>query len=800
MTDEEKPLIVTPEGVPVSSGAGAIVPAADQPRSVILVPIRERVLFPGVTVPVVLPPGPSREALKFAESQGPFAGIALVRPGTAEDAEISPHVLLDVVVLARIVRAITLPDGSQAYLIQGLARARIDRILRTTPYLIAKVEYPAETFEETDENLALWRAAKASLSELTQTIPNLPEGFALAVANLDGPAELCNFAGTYLDLKHQERIDLLELFDIGLRLRRTLEILERELNLAQLAGKLRGEMRAKIETQQREYYLREQLKAIRKELGEEVDQRELALDELRKAIEERGLSETAKKKAGDELKRLEVLSPESPEYNVVRTYLDWLVGLPWKEETKDNIDLGLAESVLDADHYGLEEVKERIVEFLAVRQLRPDQQGAILCFSGPPGVGKTSLGQSIARALGRTFIRFSLGGMRDEAEIKGHRRTYIGAMPGKILQELKRVGVRNPVFMLDEIDKLGSDWRGDPSSAMLEVLDPAQNNSFQDHYLDVPFDLSRVMFICTANVRANIPPPLLDRMEVIELPGYTVEEKTHIATRYLVPRQREAHGLTASHLRITKAAVPRIVVGWTHEAGVRELERRIGRICRKVARRVAGGDEVAANIRIDDLDGYLGPFRYDQKQVRTSPPAGVAVGLAWTPVGGDVLFIETTGLSGRGSLKLTGQIGSVMQESASIALSYVMRRAESFDIDPEVFKQLDVHVHFPAGAIPKDGPSAGVTIVTALVSLLAGGKGRKVRSRLAMTGEMTLRGEVLPVGGIRDKVLAAHRAGIRTIVLPEGNRRDVGEIPAHNVEGLEFVYARSYRDVFKAAF
>jgi ATP-dependent Lon protease len=373
-------------------------------------------------------------------------------------------------------------------------------------------------------------------------------------------------------------------------------------------------------------------------------------------------------------------------------------------------------------------------------------------------------------------------------------------MPGKILQELKRVGVRNPVFMLDEIDKLGSDWRGDPSSAMLEVLDPAQNNSFQDHYLDVPFDLSRVMFICTANVRANIPPPLLDRMEVIELPGYTVEEKTHIATRYLVPRQREAHGLTASHLRITKAAVPRIVVGWTHEAGVRELERRIGRICRKVARRVAGGEEVAANIRIDDLDGYLGPFRYDQKQVRTSPPAGVAVGLAWTPVGGDVLFIETTGLSGRGSLKLTGQIGSVMQESASIALSYVMRRAESFDIDPEVFKQLDVHVHFPAGAIPKDGPSAGVTIVTALVSLLAGGKGRKVRSRLAMTGEMTLRGEVLPVGGIRDKVLAAHRAGIRTIVLPEGNRRDVGEIPAHNVEGLEFVYARSYRDVFKAAF
>lgn len=800
MSDEEKPLIITPEGIPISGLEGAIIPAGEHPGSLILVPVRERVLFPGVTVPVVLPPGPSREALKFAANQGSFAGIAAVKPETPGDKEVAPEDLLEVVVLARILRTVTLPDQTQATLIQGVTRAKIERMLRTSPYLIAKVSYPPETFNETEETMALWRAAKASLGELIETIPNLPDGFSLAVANLEGPGELTNFVGTYLDIKQEERFALLEEFDIGARLRKGLEILERELNLAQLAGKLREEMRAKIEKQQREYYLREQMKTIRKELGEEVDQRELALQEIREAIEERGLTEAAKKKAEDELKRLEVLSPESPEYNVIRTYLDWLTGLPWVQETQDNEDLEKAEAILEADHYGLKEVKERIVEFLAVRQLKPDQQGAILCFSGPPGVGKTSLGQSIARALGRKFIRFSLGGMRDEAEIKGHRRTYIGAMPGKILQELKRVEVRNPVFMLDEIDKLGSDWRGDPSSAMLEVLDPAQNNNFQDHYLDTPYDLSRVMFICTANVKANIPAPLLDRMDVIELPGYTVDEKVHIATRYLVPRQRDAHGLNSSHLRLTRAAVPRIVEGWTHEAGVRELERRIGRICRKVARKVAGGQEELVSVGVKDLPQFLGAIHYDKKRVRKSPPPGVAVGLAWTPVGGDVLFIEATSVAGRGSLKLTGQIGSVMQESANIALSYVMRHAKRLNIAPAVFKDIDVHIHFPAGAIPKDGPSAGVTVVTALISLLAGKKGKQLKSRLAMTGEMTLRGEVLPVGGIRDKVLAAHRAGIRTIILPERNRRDVKEIPAENIEGLEFIYADKYDQVWKAAF
>jgi ATP-dependent Lon protease len=798
---EKKPRIVTPDGVPVGSSDAAIIPADEQPASLVLVPVRERVLFPGVTVPVVLPPGSSREALKFAESQGPFAGIAPAKPGVPADKELGPDDLLDVVVLVRILRTVTLPDGTPAVLLQGVSRARVERYLRTVPYLIARVSYPVETFEETDENIALWKAAKASLSELAETIPGLPEGFALAVANLEGPSELANFVGTYLDIKPAERLDLLQTFDIPARLRRTLELLERELNIAKLAGKLREEMRTKIEKQQREYYLREQMKAIRKELGEEVDQRELALQELREAIATRGLSETAQKKAEDELKRLEVLSTESPEYTVTRTYLDWLVELPWRDETQDNADLRRASDILEADHYGLEEVKERIVEFLAVRQLRPDQQGAILCLSGPPGVGKTSLGHSIARALNRKFIRFSLGGMRDEAEIKGHRRTYIGAMPGKILQELKRVGVRNPVFMLDEIDKLGADWRGDPSSAMLEVLDPAQNSSFQDHYLDVPFDLSRVMFVCTANVKANIPAPLLDRMEVIELPGYTVDEKSHIASRYLVPRQREAHGLSTSNVQISRAAIPKIVEGWTHEAGVRELERRISRICRKVARRVAAGEKrVRAAVGIKELPGYLGPLRYDRQSIRKQPPAGVAVGLAWTPVGGDVLLIEAITMSGRGSLKLTGQIGNVMQESAAIALSYVRRHVDAFGIDPARFASEDLHVHFPAGAIPKDGPSAGVTITTALVSLLSGAKGKRIKGRLAMTGEMTLRGDVLPVGGIRDKVLAAHRAGVRTVILPAENRRDIEEIPAQTRKDLEFVFATTYDDVFKAAF
>ena len=682
-----------------------------------------------------------------------------------------------------------MPGGNRSFFIAVASRIVVQRYLRTQPYLIARVSYPVDQAEDGKEFQALWRAAKCSLADLLKEIPGLPEGFSIAAANLEGPAQLTDFVAAHLDLKREERIDLLSTIDLNQRLRKVVESLNRELELARLAGRIREEIRQKIEKSQREYYLREQIKAIRKELGEEVDQKQLALQEMEKRITERGLSEEAAKRAREELKRLEVLSPESPEYNVVRSYLEWMTELPWAAETQDVTDLRKAKGVLEADHYGLDEVKERIIEFLAVRKLKPDQKGAILCFSGPPGVGKTSLGQSIARALGRKFFRFSLGGMRDEAEIKGHRRTYIGAMPGKILQGLRTVAVRNPVFMLDEIDKLGQDWRGDPSSAMLEVLDPAQNVNFLDHYVDVPFDLSRVMFICTANIKTQIPPPLLDRMEIIDLPGYILEEKVEIAKRYLYPRQREAHGLNKGQFVLKPTVYSKIVDGWTREAGVRDLERRIGRIARKIAAKVASEKIKTATIGPNKLESYLGPRQFFADELRRTLRPGVVVGLAWTPVGGEIMFIEATRMPGKGGFKVTGQLGEVMNESAQIALSYVRAHLDRFEIDPEILDRSDLHIHFPAGATPKDGPSAGIAITTAIVSLLGWGKGRKIRPRLAMTGEMTLRGEVLPLGGVREKCSAARRAGVRTVILPREKKRNVVEIPRHIVKGLQFQYA-----------
>jgi ATP-dependent Lon protease len=580
------------------------------------------------------------------------------------------------------------------------------------------------------------------------------------------------------------------------RLKTVAEALTRELELARLAGRIREEIRDKVEKTQREYYLREQLKAIRRELGEEVDQKELISMEIEEKIDLKGLPEEVAKRARKELKRLEVLSPDSPEYSVINTYLDWIVSLPWSMETEDNENLKKARKILEEDHYGLNEVKDRIIEFLAVRKLKPDQKGAILCFAGPPGVGKTSLGQSIARALDRKFFRFSLGGMRDEAEIKGHRRTYIGAMPGKILQGLKQVEVRNPVFMLDEVDKLGSDWRGDPSSAMLEVLDPAQNWGFRDHYLDIPFDLSHVMFICTANIKAEIPRPLLDRMEVIDLPGYILDEKVAIAERYLVARQLDAHGLKPSNLRFSKGVLTKIVEGWTAEAGVRNLERAIGRICRKVAAKVAADETKFERITKNNLPDYLGTRKISKESLDKRPPVGTSIGLAWTPVGGEILKIETTRMPGNGRFHVTGKLGEVMKESVEIAVSYIRHNHEIYDIDPKIFEKEDLHIHFPAGAVPKDGPSAGVTITTALISLLSGAKGLRPAAKMAMTGEMTLSGEVLPVGGIREKVLAAQHAGVNTVVLPKKNEQDVEEIPAHIIAGLKFVYAGDYKEVY----
>jgi ATP-dependent Lon protease len=805
---EDKTILLDEHGNPVSvpggsdkgDGRGLVQMSGERPMHLIVVPLDEHVLFPGMTLPMLLGSEKSREAMEFALAQGPFIALMpRIEPLDEEHPEPPrPDHLVTTGVLARVLKVLNLPDGNRSVVVECVTRVKLEKYARTEPFLIAKVDYPPDTYDDTVANKALWRAARMSLQELFREIPGLPEGFNIAAANLEGPAQLTDFVASHIDLPREDRLRLLANTKVEERLSMVAEALTRELELARLAGKIREEIREKVERTQREYYLREQLKAIRRELGEEVDQKELISKELEDKISLDGLPEAVAERARKELKRLEILSPESPEYNVIHTYLDWIVSLPWANETTDSDDLPRAREILEEDHYGLEEIKDRIIEFLAVRKLKPDQKGAILCFAGPPGVGKTSLGQSIARCLGRKFFRFSLGGMRDEAEIKGHRRTYIGAMPGKILQGLKTVGVRNPLFMLDEIDKLGSDWRGDPSSAMLEVLDPAQNHGFLDHYLDIPFDLSHVMFICTANVKSNIPRPLLDRMEVIDLAGYILDEKVAIAEKYLVPRQIDAHGLTPKNVRFAPDVLPKIAEGWTAEAGVRNLERAIGRICRKVAARVASGETKTSRITAGSLPDYLGQKRVFKESLQR-PRVGTAVGLAWTPVGGDILRIETTRMPGTGHFRVTGQLGDVMKESVEIALSYIRHNHKMYEVDPEVLKNEDIHVHFPAGAVPKDGPSAGVTITTALISLLSGKRGIRPAPKIAMTGEMTLSGDVLPVGGIREKVLAAQAAGVTTVILPDRNERDISEIPAHIIEGLEFVYAKTYADVFAAA-
>lgn len=810
--NNSKTILLDEKGNPVTGDAAdgddkAIVQmSGERPANVIVVPLDEHVLFPGMTIPMVLTRRRSQEAVDFALSQGPFIALVPRVDPFSFDTEIpddqppaKPEELVDTGVLARILKMLNLPDGNRSAVVECVARVRIIKYVRKEPFLIAKADYPPDTYKDTMPNKALWRAARMSLQELFREIPGLPEGFNVAAANLEGPKQLTDFVAAHVDLSREDRIQLLREIRVEKRLKIVAEALTKELELARLAGRIRDEIRDKVEKTQREYYLREQLRAIRRELGEEVDQKELMNKELEEKINIEGLPAEVAERARKEMKRLEVLSPESPEYNVISTYLDWIVSLPWKPETKDNDDLRKAKAILNEDHYGLKEVKERIIEFLAVRKLKPDQKGAILCFAGPPGVGKTSLGQSIARALDRKFFRFSLGGMRDEAEIKGHRRTYIGAMPGKILQGLKLMGVRNPVFMLDEIDKLGSDWRGDPSSAMLEVLDPAQNSMFLDHYLDIPFDLSHVMFICTANVKSEIPRPLLDRMEVIDLPGYILDEKVAIAERYLLKRQIDAHGLKPKNIRFADGVVPKIVEGWTAEAGVRNLERSIGKICRKVAAGVASNEITSATITPARLPDYLGQRKVYKEILAKRPRVGTAVGLAWTPVGGDILGIEATRMPGKGRFKVTGQLGDVMKESVEIALSYIKHNYKRFDVDIEVFNTEDLHIHFPAGAVPKDGPSAGVTITTALISLLSGKRGAGPTARLAMTGEMTLTGMVLPVGGIREKVLGAQAAGVKTIVLPKRNMRDIDEIPPHIIKGLTFIFVEQYEEVYQAA-
>jgi ATP-dependent Lon protease len=683
-------------------------------------------------------------------------------------------------------------------LVQGLKRSALDRQVQTDPYLVGEfVELPDEV-PETPEVEALTRNVQNLFGRVIGLVPYLPEELQVAAANVDDPSALCNLVASTLRLKTDEKQRLLELTNVETRLREISAILNRELEVFELGSKIQSQVQEEMEKGQREFFLRQQMKAIQDELGES-DPEAAELAELRTTFEAMELPEDVRKVVDRELGRLERLPTAAAEYGVIRTYLDWIASLPWDKTTVDNLDLDNAKAVLDEDHFDLEKVKERILEHLAVSKLKNDTSGPILCFVGPPGVGKTSLGQSISRALGRKFARLSVGGVRDESEIRGHRRTYIGAMPGTIIRHLRDAESMNPVMLIDEIDKMGTDYRGDPASAMLEVLDPEQNKNFRDHYLDLPFDLSKTLFICTANTLDTIPSPLLDRMDVISLSGYTEDEKFGIAKRYLVPKQLEAHGLDLEQISFSDRALRLIIRAYTREAGVRNLERRLGDVLRKAARQIAEGKLRAKKLRIDErrVRSWLGPRRYEgEVRKRTSEP-GVATGLAFTAVGGDVLFFEATAYPGKGRLTITGQLGDVMQESAQAALSWVRAHTQRLGLDPTWFQENDIHLHVPAGAVPKDGPSAGITMATAIASLV---RNQPVSEDVGMTGEITLTGQVLPIGGIREKSLAAQRAGLKRIILPRDNEPDLEELPPETKKELEFVLVDTIDEVFEAAF
>lgn len=700
--------------------------------------------------------------------------------------------------LARVNRMLKFPDDSVRVLIQGLKRIELNEFVSEKPYYVANITPREDEIHGGIELTAFARNVSKQFQEIVTLTPTLPDELKVAVLNIEDPSKLADVIAANLSLPIEEKQTLLESNDVRLRLSLLSTLLNRELEVLHLGTEIQTKVSTALSKSQREYFLREQLKQIQKELGEFGDDTS-ELGELREKVENAGMPSEVRKVATKELDRLAAIPAASAEYTVARTYLDWLVMLPWQKSTEDRLDIARAKRVLDEDHYDLEHVKKRILEYLSVLKLKGNHspgKGPILCFVGPPGVGKTSLGMSIARALGRKFMRISLGGVRDEAEIRGHRRTYIGALPGRILQGLRRVESNNPVFMLDEIDKVGTDFRGDPSSALLEVLDPQQNSTFSDHYLELPFDLSRVMFITTANLLEPIPPALRDRMEVIELPGYTEEDKLHIAIKYLIPRQLEEHGLKTGQLVLNASALTGIIRDHTREAGVRNLERQIATICRRTARKIVEKKARSVSVTGRNLKDFLGAPEVFHESVERSTEAGVAIGLAWTSVGGDILFVEATQMAGKGQLILTGSLGDVMKESVQAALSYVRSHAGALKIDVAVFEKSDFHVHVPAGAIPKDGPSAGITMAVALASLLLR---RPVKPALAMTGEITLRGKILPVGGIKEKVLAASRSGVKTILLPEQNRKDWGEIPAEVRRAVKFVFVKSIGEALTAS-
>ena len=790
MSDQDEPIVI-------DDGSGGDRPPVIPPELPVL-PLRDTVLYPNSFMPLAVAREASVRLIDEATTSGRMIGVFTQREASVE--EPVQEDLYPIGTATHVHKMFKLPDGSLRLIVQGLARIRLDRITQTRPYLKAAVTLADEELREEDhlEIDALQRNIKSNFQQVVSLSPLLSDDLQALAANITDPGKLADFiASSLTTIGTPVKQEVLATLDIRARMDMLNRLLIKELEVLELGSKIQSQVQSEVGKNQREYFLREQLKAIQKELGE-GDEQAKETEELRAKIEGVGMPDAVKKEALRELDRLSKMPVAAAEYTVSRTYLDWIVALPWSKRTEDSIDLKRTKDVLDADHSGLEKVKDRVLEYLAVRKLNPDVKGPILCFLGPPGVGKTSLAKSIANSLGRKFVRVSLGGMRDEAEIRGHRRTYIGALPGQVIQGLRRAESKNPVFILDEIDKLGSDFRGDPASALLEVLDPEQNNTFRDHYLDVPFDLSEVLFLTTANVMDPIPPALRDRMEVLELAGYTEEEKLKIATEHLIAKQIGNHGLTADHVVFEDAAIRNVIRGYTREAGVRNLEREIGALCRKVARRRAEGDETRVVINPDMVVEMLGAptFLDEEVENRTKDP-GVAVGLAWTPAGGEVLFVEGSRMHGGGTLTLTGHLGDVMKESARTALSWFRANAPHYSVDPNFYKDSEIHLHVPSGAIPKDGPSAGVTMVTALASELTG---RPVRGDLAMTGEITLSGRVLPVGGIKEKVLAARRHGIREVILPRQNEKNIKEDLTEELRSeLTIRYVSHIEEVLKIA-
>ena len=779
-----------------------------------ILPLRGVVVYPMMWLPLTVGQARSVRLIDEALAEAEPRIIGLFTSKNPETDEPTPDDIFGIGTMAVVHRMLRVPDGTIRLIVQGLERVKIEDYTQQDPYLRAHVIEHPETMEDTVELEALMRNAQEQFRQLINLVPHLPEELEMAALNVEDARQLVYLIASSLRLDIEVAQEILEIDSVTGKLKRLTTLLAKELEVLELGRKIQSEAVGEMEKMQREFYLREQMKAIQKELGEGDDQ-EAEIKELEERITQAGMPEEAQKESMRELDRMRKMPVQAAEYSVIKTYLDWMVSLPWQTNTEDNLNIGHARQILDEDHYGLDDIKDRILEYLAVRKLkmerkgddleeitetdkiRREREGVILCFVGPPGVGKTSLGLSIARAMGRKFVRLALGGIRDEAEIRGFRRTYIGSMPGRVIQSLRRVESRNPVFMLDEVDKLGRDFRGDPSSALLEVLDPEQNREFRDHYLDVPFDLSQVMFITTANMLDTIPEPLLDRMEIIELHSYTTDEKVKIAQGYLVPRQIRENALKPEEIQFEEEALRRLVRDYTREAGVRNMERTIGTICRKVATKVAeNGVTEPIVITPDNLVDFLKkPKFFDEVAERTEIP-GVATGLAWTMTGGDILFLEATRMPGKKGFTITGQLGDVMKESAQAALSWVRANAKKLDIDPEFFENSDIHLHIPAGAVPKDGPSAGVTMATALVSLLTG---RTVKPTVGMTGEITLRGKVLPIGGVKEKILAARRAGLDTVILPFRNEKDLDDVPEAIRKEMTFIFAEYVDDVLSAA-